>query len=293
MSLRTESKLISLTSDTASQYNNSTFLSNVLYFLPGLLIKKPNIVNVEISVLHAEIPVSFYTINYTNNQLKTTIGGITTTISIPVGNYNANTLITAISTLLAHPNFTITIDKINGKLIFTHNQSFTIFTNNPNSIGGILGFNLGTTYTVSTSPYTLNALYPLNLLGIKKLNISSSKINTSNISSNAGTTSLLASIAVDQPSFGLIIYQNQGGVNYPITNREIDIIDILITDEYNNFINFNNINWSLSLCIFTTYDLSIDINNNLIGLLPPPTDEAKTKETKSNPILNDIEFLTN
>ena len=37
MSLRTESKLISLTSDTASQYNNSTFLSNVLYFLPGLL----------------------------------------------------------------------------------------------------------------------------------------------------------------------------------------------------------------------------------------------------------------
>ena len=293
MSLRTESKLISLTSDTASLYNNSTFLSNVLYFTPGLLIKKPNIINVEISILHAEIPVSFYTINYTNNQFKITLAGTTTTITIPVGNYNANTLITAITTLLSHPNFNIIIDKINGKLTFSHNQSFTIFTDNENSIGGILGFDLGTSYPVLSSPYSLNGLYPLNLLGIKRLNISSTKLNTSNFTSNAGTNSLLASIPVDQPSFGLIIYQSQGGINFPIINKEIDMIDILITDEHNNFINFNNINWSLSLSIITTYDLSIDINNNLIPLQPSEPDETKTKENKTNPILNDIEFLTN
>ena len=293
MSLRTESKLISLTSDTASLYNNSTFLSNVLYFTPGLLIKKPNIINVEISILHAEIPVSFYTINYTNNQFKITLAGTTTTITIPVGNYNANTLITAINTLLSHPNFNIIIDKINGKLTFSHNQSFTIFTDNENSIGGILGFDLGTSYPVLSSPYSLNGLYPLNLLGIKRLNISSTKLNTSNFTSNAGTNSLLASIPVDQPSFGLIIYQSQGGINFPIINKEIDMIDILITDEHNNFINFNNINWSLSLSIITTYDLNIDINNNLIPLQPLEPEETKTKEIKTNPILNDIEFLTN
>lgn len=293
MSLRTESKLISLTSDTASLYNNSTFLSNVLYFTPGLLIKKPNIINVEISILHAEIPVSFYTINYTNNQFKITLAGTTTTITIPVGNYNANTLITAINTLLSHPNFNIIIDKINGKLTFSHNQSFTIFTDNENSIGGILGFDLGTSYPVLSFPYSLNGLYPLNLLGIKRLNISSTKLNTSNFTSNAGTNSLLASIPVDQPSFGLIIYQSQGGINFPIINKEIDMIDILITDEHNNFINFNNINWSLSLSIITTYDLNIDINNNLIPLQPSEPEETKTKEIKTNPILNDIEFLTN
>ena len=293
MSLRTESKLISLTSDTASLYNNSTFLSNVLYFTPGLLIKNPNIINVEISILHAEIPVSFYTINYTNNQFKITLAGTTTTITIPVGNYNANTLITAINALSSHPNFNIIIDKINGKLTFSHNQSFSIFTDNENSIGGILGFDLGTSYPVLSSPYSLNGLYPLNLLGIKRLNISSTKLNTSNFTSNAGTNSLLASIPVDQPSFGLIIYQSQGGINFPIINKEIDMIDILITDEHNNFINFNNINWSLSMSIITTYDLSIDINNNLIPLQPSELEETKTKEKKTNPILNDIEFLTN
>ena len=293
MSLRTESKLISLTSDTASLYNNSTFLSNVLYFTPGLLIKKPNIINVEISILHAEIPVRFYTINYTNNQFKITLAGTTTTITIPVGNYNANTLITTITTLLSHPNFNIIIDKINGKLTFSHNQSFTIFTDNENSIGGILGFDLGTSYPVLSSPYSLNGLYPLNLLGIKRLNISSTKLNTSNFTSNAGTNSLLASIPVDQPSFGLIIYQSQGGINFPIINKEIDMIDILITDEHNNFINFNNIKWSLSMSIITTYDLNIDINNNLIPLQPLEPEETKTKEIKTNPILNDIEFLTN
>ena len=57
------------------------------------------------SLVNAQIPVSFYTINYTNNILKIALGsGNIQYIIIPVGNYNATTLISAITTLINDSN---------------------------------------------------------------------------------------------------------------------------------------------------------------------------------------------
>ena len=105
-------------------------------------------------------------------------------------------------------------------------------------------FNLNTSYVSAETPlYTLTALYPLNLLGIKKINISSQTLNTSNFSSAIGTTSLINSISVDQPPFGLIVYQNTGGAKFTLTNKDKHKIDLQLYDEDFNYINFNNINW--------------------------------------------------
>ena len=243
-----ESKLINLTSETATQVVNGTFLSNIIYDTPSLLVKSPYITKVEISLLHAEIPVSFYTINYTNSFFKYKLDtDPIVTQQVPVGNYNANSLITALLALINDTNFTITINKVNGLLQFHHNKSFIIYTDNQYSIGKVLGFNLGTSYSSGLPNYTLNAPYPLNLLGIKKLNISSSRLITQNFTSGQGNNTLLHSLSVDQPSWGLIVYQNNGGTRFNLGNREIHKIDIQILDEDQNYINFNNINWSMIL----------------------------------------------
>lgn len=262
----TESKLINLTSETATQVVNSTFLSNVIFDTPSLLIKSPYITKVEISLVHAEIPVSFYTINYTNSFFKYKLDtDPIITQQVPVGNYNANTLITALLALINDANFTITINKVNGLLQFFHNKSFIIYTDNQYSIGKVLGFNLGTSYTSGLPNYTLIAPYPLNLLGIKKLNISSSRLITQNFTSGQGNNTLLHSLSVDQPSFGLIVYQNNGGTRFNLGNREIHKIDIQIFDEDFNYINFNNINWSMLFCLYITYDYSINIIDNIFS----------------------------
>lgn len=294
MSITLETKLISLTSDAGIK-NNGSYLSDITFFCNGLLTPNPQIINVELILLHAEIPVSFYTINYSNSFFKFKLDtNPIQTLQIPVGNYNANTLITALKTLINDVNFSITISKITGKLTFQHNKTFNIYTDNNYSIGQILGFELNQTYTATgPNPFILNAPYPLNLLGIKKLNILSSELSTINYSSNKGTVSLLGSIPVDQPSFGLVIYENKTNTKYKLNNFEISKIDIQIEDETNNPINFNNINWSLLFGLIITIDLSIDINNSLIPLIPQTTDETKPKETKPNPLLNDLEFLSN
>ena len=55
--------------------------------------------------------------------------------TIPVGNYNANSLLTILNTLINDSNFIITISKITGKITFTYNNNFIIYTNNDFSIG--------------------------------------------------------------------------------------------------------------------------------------------------------------
>lgn len=293
MNLITDTKLINLTSDTATQYNNSSYLSDVVFETKGLLTHDKKIVNVELSLIHAEIPVSFYTVNYTNNQFKIKLGtNQDSTYTIPVGNYNANTLITQIITLINNTNFTIQLNKSNGKLIFSYNTSFLIYTSNTNTIGQILGFQNNLTY--SSTSNIITCPYPLNLLGIKKLNITSTEIITSNYSSSmGGMCSLLTSVAVDEPPFGLIIYENKSGIKHLIKNTEINRIDLQISDEYNNLINFNNINWSLLFSLVITYDLNIPMDsNNIVDNLPQlPQDSTKSK-SQPNPNLQQLEFLT-
>ena len=107
---------------------NGTYKSDIEFQFNGLLKQEDDIQQVQISLITAEIPVAWYIINYTNNVFTLQLGNnITKTYYISVGNYNANSLITALNTLINDSNFYITISKITGKLTFTYNTSFIIY----------------------------------------------------------------------------------------------------------------------------------------------------------------------
>ena len=286
-----ESKLINLSSESANHFYNTTYLSHLSFNTPGLLIKNPFLKKVELSVLHAEIPVSFYTINYTNSYFKYKLDtGPILTQQVPVGNYNANSLISALLTLINDANFQIIINKVTGVIQFHHNKTFIIYTDNTYSIGKVLGFDLNTSYTSTELPlYTLTAIYPLNLLGIKKINISSQTLITNNFSSAIGSTSLINSISVDQPPFGLIVYQNTGGAKFTLSNTDINKIDLQLYDEDFNYINFNNINWSILFCLYITYEMpAFTIPTQIEN---KPIDNTIDNNI-DNPNINDLNFLT-
>ena len=110
---------------------NGTYKSNLLFPFNGLLTQENDIEQVQISLVNAQIPISFYTINYTNNAFKLKLGDNDVQIYyIQVGNYNANSLIIALNALINDSNFTITISKITGKLTFPYNTSFIMYTDN-------------------------------------------------------------------------------------------------------------------------------------------------------------------
>jgi len=241
---------------------NGTYKSDIEFQFNGLLKQEDDIQQVQISLVNAQIPVSWYIINYTNNLFTLQLGNnITKTYYISVGNYNANSLITALNTLINDSNFSITISKITGKYTFTYNTTFTIYSDNNYSICSILGFELNTVYNCS---FSFICPYPLNLLGYKRLEIYSQQMQTYNYSSlNNGMCTLLSIIPIDQPSYSLITYNNFTNTMNIIKNKTLDKIEILIKGEDENFINFNNIDWTMKLKIDITrkYNISDNIPN--------------------------------
>ena len=120
MNTYVETKLCSISSNTASIKYNGNFLSDVIFDATGFIKHSEEILNLEVSLIHAEIPVSFYNINEYNSyfKFKNDTGAITT-ISISYGNYTGITLIDAIKKAFNDVNFNITISKITGKYTFT------------------------------------------------------------------------------------------------------------------------------------------------------------------------------
>lgn len=267
-----DSRLISLSSSQGVSINGS-FLSNIEY---PIIIKEPNVEKIFISLLDAQIPVSFYIINYTNNKFKMKLDtGPVIEYTVTVGNYNGNSLINELTTLINDTNFIITLNKITGKLNFSHNKSFIIYNNFQYSIGSVLGFEKD---SINNSVLnTITPSYPLNLLGIQKLFIMSQELQSYNITPNNGC--IIATIPKSATPYGLIDYHNMSNTTHILRRNDIDKIDIHFLDEQNNYINFNNCNWNITLKIDILYKNNIEIK------IPQP--KEKPLENIKKPLTND------
>lgn len=245
----TVNKLVTVNSKNGIQ-ENGTMKSKLLFNYKSLLSDDENILKSFVTVLNCQIPCSFYVINATNNKLVIsgpTIG--TNTILINYGNYNANTLITELVSKITASGLTMTIsiNKTNGILTFSSNGFTNYYFTSDSTIFDVLGT---TSSLVSTSTNYV-CLYPLNLLGIKKLLIKSERLSVHSVSSvDYSSSNILVTIPVDVSPFSMISYNSQSETNKNLlTLRSINQIDINIYDENNNYIDFNNLDWAITLVI--------------------------------------------
>ena len=303
---RIDSRIISLNSSNAILKNNTTFNSDVVFRLIGLVKPEPDIKHITFHLVDAQIPVSFYNINYTNNVLKYQISSINYTITVTPGNYNFTSLANIlIAGFFANGHiFTITINKQTGVITFA--TPATNFILQVSSIFSTLGFPASN--QISTS-FSLTATYPLNLFGITKIKINSSFFNSYNYdSATNGMSNLVSIIPVDQPAFGLIIYENKSDAKYTLRTNAVDEIDLTLTDQNDNLINFNNIDWQLTFLLEITREhdelsstemsdvlkqqniILNQIANNQNQVQPPP--QNQDVEQPTNPVItDDLDFF--
>jgi hypothetical protein len=63
----------------------------------------------------------------------------------------------------------------------------------------------------------------------------------------------LFSIPVNVPPFGIILHDNiSGSKNYIKNSSSMDYLEVIVTDDNNNPIDFNNIDWTITLEVETT-----------------------------------------
>jgi hypothetical protein len=289
MGIIVENKLITLNTRYATRVND-TYLSSVQFPFKGILKDEDDIMSANISVMNAQIPVSWYTINASNNQFQYNGNWIT----IPVGNYNGNSFIAVLKSLMngviPASVSSIVLSSSTGKLTFTFVTSRTLLFPSTLQAGGanyinlIVGAIAGTSYTGSSTTLP----YPLNVLGINRLAIRSSKLLISSFNSfDMGAGINLATIPVDQPQWGLVNYSNQTDLNKAVLQvKYIDMIDIQIADENNVLIDFNNTNWTMTLVL----EIIRNIPDRFIPRFRDLTIQAKIPE-KEKPIIGDMKEL--
>jgi hypothetical protein len=78
-----------------------------------------------ISVVHAEIPISYYTINSNNDYLNMTIDSVDMTFTLTHGNYNASSFKVLLLSLLP-TGFTMSLNSNTGIFTLSYTTNFTI-----------------------------------------------------------------------------------------------------------------------------------------------------------------------
>lgn len=289
----TEEHIIQLSSKNADLKNNGSYLSDVVFSFQGLLKRNERIKSKSISVLHAQFPLTTYAVNYSNNVIKYSVGGGSVYTSVITrGNYNAQTLLSALSTAFSANGVSITMafSQITGLVTFSHlSQDFTFYEVD-NSILPVIGLD---NTTITSIANTLVCPYPLNTLGALNFQIQSHQLITKNYNSRAGGQStLLSTIPITCVTWGLVAYDNTTGVRNILYNDVINSIDIQIYDNTGYLVNFNNADWEITLVLEIEYlekdpivkiadtlnQVATTLENTVESILPQP-DTSNTDQT--------------
>ena len=209
---------------------------------------------VHISIMSVEVPYSFYNISNNLNNTKLVYDN-TNTLTFTNQNYsiydlkdffNNDTNFSAI--------FTTTYDKQKNKLIFTNKTSDSHIINlSSSTINKVIGFDETDTDRTITAGATLESDFVCNLATIHSILIKSSMGQANVLSTRAGNSTTLQKISVDVNS-NRIIYMNQQDYRQVSISQSnvIDEIRFEITDQNNNLLQLNNVNFEFSI-IFEIY----------------------------------------
>ena len=240
-----QSSQIYLNSSNAKIFLNGSMKSNVTFYFDDAITYDQHTMTKKLSIVNGQFPVSFYLINSLNNEII--MNGVT--YIFPNGNYNITQLINQWYVLLGS-SWTLSYNSISNKLSFAFPSVFT-FTNSKNSILYLLGFDKNISYYTSYitgDGFSLVAPYVINLGGILKLDVKTSSFCLSNVDSyEQGRTNTICSIPVNSAKNGYILYNNFTNFNSLFRNSELSSLNIIIHDEFNNFIDFNNCDWSITI----------------------------------------------
>lgn len=267
-----ERRIINLNSQNAIQ-NNGSFLSNVTFNFSNIYTMEDNVVSISAGLLSAQIPVSFYSVNYTNNVLKygMIVGGTLNyyTITMTTGFYDYSTLFTEMKNKFSvnGHNFVLTLNDNTGRMNFHHQGGgdFHSIVYNGSTCFSILGFEKMDYLAILEN---LEAPHPLDLLGIRALKIMCPEFSSNNRDSvNLSTTQLIEMIPVDQPPYGLILYSNSSNEYGNLQTQNISTINLQILSENGDFVNFNNTNWTITLILLIDRMFKVNLINNLDNVL--------------------------
>ena len=223
-------------------------------------IKQGEQINVTMS--SAEIPYSFYNVSTDVNNTGIMVDDGGAEFNFTNGNYSIYDIRDAI-TASTDITFSATFDIKSMKLTLTNTDSSPHTINwGSSSAAKMLGFddNPDNNDTVpaggtTTSDFVVNLCTDHSLM--VRSNIASANVQ----STTHSNSTILQKISIDQNGFGMIYLNTDDYRTVNVSQTpQIDEVELKITDQNNNLIQFNNVNYELSI-IFQVYEKIIDTNH--------------------------------
>lgn len=247
--------------------------SDCNFFLDRIIESPRQDLGMLISVLDAEIPYSFYNISEEIGNNKLTINSIE--ISIDEKNYSAYNIADAFNEKFTIEGLSVTMsfDDNTNKFSLVSPTNFTI---NSTTMIKELGMD---DLPQTTTTYISNKV--CNLAGTSSIYIRSDNMNIQNINSFGKTNGVLAKVLVNSPPSNFIFYE-PSTPQYFILGNSLNFINIQLLNDDNDFIDFNGLDWSLTLSIeyFRKRDDTINYKYflNSVDEEFKPRDDTEPKE---------------
>ena len=198
-------------------------------------------------ILSGEIPYSFYNVSadVKNNQIYYDTDN---TFTFPSKNYDVNEIVTVITNDTNFP-FSATYDKFTMKLTLTNTSATTQTIRwGLSSAAKICGFKPDVdNNSIISAGESVTSDNVVDLATVHSLFIKSSASSNMVFSTRSGFSQTIQKVSVDVNS-GNIIYLNQNDSRqHTLLHNNIDALDLKITDQNDNLIQFNGINYELTI----------------------------------------------
>jgi len=258
MELIKETKQIHLSTVTgAGRILNAdvNYKSQIEFNIPNLIKKDENIEYIMFSVPYAIIPVSFYTINDTNNRLDVLQNSVNTSYSFRIGNYTANQFITEFNNVVS--GFALSLDAVTGRFTMSITSSYNFSVLSTSTIDYIMGFS-GTVNSSSIFAYRYITMPRVcNFLPLPRINMRCNVLANSTMTGTQQTNDLVITIPNNSRPNGEIVYTNSSNIQMLFQQDTLSTFVVSLTNDNNQLINFNGVS-SFWVFQFDIYRKKID-----------------------------------
>lgn len=234
---------------------NGTKNSHLRFSVPGLINHQDNIDDLHFYIVNATFPNSFYLIDSNTDELYILQGGSVQTYQLTHGNYNAQSMLTEIMSLLPE-GFGMTYAGRTGKYTLTHSsEAFSILYSSPCAkILGLSNADLDNTAQPLDTGFVLEFPYRINFFPSQLITIRSATFGFSNHSNLDGASDLLATIPNNANANGMVVYNGDANIQFRLSvEQDISSFDIRIADQSSVDYDFQNSDWTITFAMLSNY----------------------------------------
>ena len=198
--------------------------------------------NILIQLLDGVFPHSFYSIESSNNILSWSYNSVTKHTIVTPGHYSASELCVELYNDMSGVISDVKFNPRNNKITFCAKENDYITLNSSGTLLETLGFN-----QVDISSNELSGTHQINLSGPDSFYLHIDNLNLQNIDPSGNTDNLLARIPIISSFNGYTFYYNERNSPNILSNKSISNFEIRLEDKSGKHINFNGLNWSITL----------------------------------------------